>query len=63
MNGGEALSDRKKTPMGFERRRRLLALHFPLNSTSMPPLPTGVGRDDLLDAYAMLWTDSSREAA
>jgi hypothetical protein len=57
MNGGEALTNRKKTLSGFEERRRLLALHFPeLNSTKIPPLPTGVRCDDLLDAYAMLWT-------
>jgi predicted RNase H-like nuclease len=57
MNGGVAVSSRKKTHHGFEERRKLLETSFgELRSNNRLHLPSGVGRDDLIDAYAMLWT-------
>ena len=50
LNSGEPLPP-KKTGSGQELRRGLLAAHFDL-----PPTPRGAASDDLLDAYAVLWS-------
>ena len=51
LNDGEALPS-KKTPAGQGLRRRLLAEHFDMPATA----PRGAAIDDLLDAYAVLWS-------
>lgn len=69
MNGGQPLAP-KKTAAGRDLRTALLSKHFDL-----PATPRGAARDDLLDAYALLWvaervargehvvfTDGSRDA-
>ena len=48
---GEALPS-KKTASGQALRRRLLADHFDLPSR----VPPGAALDDMLDAYAVLWS-------
>jgi len=50
LNAGEPLPS-KKTALGQELRRQLLAAHFDL-----PPPPRGAAPDDVLDAYAVLWS-------
>ena len=59
MNGGPALAERKKSAAGVAARARLLARHF-REVESIARLP-GAGTDDVLDAYALLWT--ARRAA
>ena len=49
--GGAPLGFAKKTAAGEAERRRLLRPHF----GEIEPLP-GAARDDLLDAYALLWS-------
>ncbi len=57
LNGGESIPIQKKKRTGSESRLRLLEPHFPhLETVTRRPRPTGVALDDLLDAYAMLWT-------
>ena len=52
---GAPLPDRKRTPVGVERRRRLLAGA----GIVLPGEPgRGVAEDDLLDAAAAAWTAS-----
>jgi predicted RNase H-like nuclease len=51
LNDDEVLPS-KKTPAGQDLRRRLLADHFDLPATA----PRGAAIDDLLDAYAVLWS-------
>ena len=51
LNGDESLPS-KKTPAGQDLRRRLLADHFDVPATA----PPGAAIDDLLDAYAVLWS-------
>ena len=42
----------KKTPAGQDLRRRLLVQHFDVPATA----PRGSATDDMLDAYAVLWS-------
>jgi predicted RNase H-like nuclease len=51
MNGDKKLSS-KKTFEGREARRRLLADHFDVPTSA----PRGATIDDMLDAYAVLWS-------
>jgi predicted RNase H-like nuclease len=51
MNGDDSLPS-KKTLDGKVVRRRLLAEHFDLPTAA----PRGAGLDDMLDAYAVLWS-------
>ena len=51
LNDGQQLPS-KKTADGRAIRRRLLAEHFDVPARS----PSGAAVDDLLDAYAVLWT-------
>ena len=51
LNGGVPLPS-KKTADGRELRRNLLAAHFDIPSHA----PRGAAIDDLLDAYAVLWS-------
>jgi predicted RNase H-like nuclease len=51
LNHGEGLPS-KKTPAGQDLRRRLLADHFDVPAKP----PRGAAVDDLLDAYAVLWS-------
>lgn len=51
MNGDRVLSS-KHTADGLERRTALLETHF----GALPTTPRGATRDDVLDAYAVLWT-------
>ncbi len=58
MAGQRALRYGKKTPMGREERCRLLEPHFgPWPATALrEPIGPGIGADDILDAFAALWT-------
>ena len=57
LEGGTAVPTPKKTRSGQEQRRSLLQAHFPeLAEMERKSLPKGASMDDLLDAYAMLWT-------
>ena len=57
LNDGQALLTQKRRRGGSEDRLRLLRPYFPeLEALSSNQRPTGVSLDDLLDAYAMLWT-------
>jgi predicted RNase H-like nuclease len=51
LNEGAPLPS-KKTEAGRAMRRRLVALHF----GDVPPTPSGAAVDDVLDAFAALWT-------
>jgi len=51
LNAGHPLPT-KKTAAGQELRRRLLGEHFDLPATA----PRGAAMDDVLDAYAVLWS-------
>jgi predicted RNase H-like nuclease len=51
MNGDENLLS-KKVPDGRATRRRLLSEHFDIPTTA----PRGAAIDDMLDAYAVLWS-------
>jgi predicted RNase H-like nuclease len=58
MNGGTAISIPKREPAGKAERRKLLMEH---GFSNIPDRPNGclrreVAGDDILDAYAMLWT-------
>lgn len=58
MNGGEALADSKKTAAGRTERIDLLAPHFgdaPARLLADRP-KAAVAADDVLDAFAALWT-------
>lgn len=50
-NNGAALEP-KRSPLGLESRRALVRAHF----GELPPVPRGAREDDLLDAFAALWT-------
>ena len=51
LNGGEPLPSKKTAP-GQVIRRQLLAGHFELPAAA----PPGAATDDMLDAYAVLWS-------
>ncbi len=51
LNDGEPLAP-KRTPAGEAQRRVLLVARF----GPLPPRPRGARRDDLLDAFAVLWS-------
>jgi len=51
-NGGEALAAAKRTADGLAARRKLVEEHF----GAIPLAPRGAGEDDVLDAFAALWT-------
>jgi predicted RNase H-like nuclease len=51
------IDERKKTGAGRAARLAALRPSFPdLDDRLVARTPSGVGRDDVLDAYAMLWT-------
>lgn len=58
MNGGKPLEVRKKEAAGLRRRIRLLenAWRRKLSALLDGPRPSGIGRDDILDAMAACWT-------
>ncbi len=57
MRGGHPFHEGKKTPRGHTARLELLQAYFPgIEVHVAARRPPGVGRDDLLDAFAMLWT-------
>jgi predicted RNase H-like nuclease len=57
MAGGAAVQHRKKSEAGTAARVALLRAHFEeVQAVAEASRPVGVARDDLLDAYAMLWT-------
>jgi predicted RNase H-like nuclease len=57
LNSDVAIPTQKKKRSGSESRLRLLQPHFPeLEALIRRPRHTGVALDDLLDAYAMIWT-------
>ncbi len=58
MNGGKPLEESKKEAAGQRRRIRLLenAWKRKLSALLDGPRPTGIGRDDILDAMAACWT-------
>ena len=51
LNAGESLPS-KKTTHGQVLRRQLLAEHFDVPAAA----PRGAAPDDMLDAYAVLWS-------
>jgi predicted RNase H-like nuclease len=54
---GVPLDDRKSTPSGQARRLEALLPHFPaLDAVMAQRRSSGVARDDILDAFVMLWT-------
>lgn len=54
MNGGKAIPEKKKTRAGREARLALLRRSFPDVDGWVSKFPTY--KDDVIDAYAMLWT-------
>jgi predicted RNase H-like nuclease len=48
----EALPASKHKPEGLDARRTLVTAHF----GELPPVPRGASEDDLLDAFAALWS-------
>jgi predicted RNase H-like nuclease len=57
MRGGDPMDDSKKTTAGRSARLTALRKFFPqIDDIAAARRTTGVGRDDVLDAYAMLWT-------
>ena len=57
-NRGNPMMHGKKTPEGQYARQRLVESHFgeALNHVLANPFGKGYGMDDLLDAFAALWT-------
>ena len=53
-NGGHPIEESKHTAAGLEARRALVAARF--GEAALDALPRGVHLDDLLDAFAALWT-------
>jgi predicted RNase H-like nuclease len=53
MNGGGVLRDSKHTASGLAARTALIEREFGM---TIPARLPGARRDDILDAYAMLWT-------
>ena len=51
-NGGEALGASKHSKEGIAARRALVAAYF----GEIPDVPRGASMDDMLDAFAALWT-------
>lgn len=47
---------RKKIPAGVDERLKLLRTVFPDIDHQLQRRPSGVGKDDLLDASAAAWT-------
>jgi predicted RNase H-like nuclease len=56
MCGGTPIEDRKKSAAGRATRVAVLRPFFPDLDASSMRLPQDVARDDVLDAYAMVWT-------
>lgn len=57
MRNGRPLNDKKKSATGHAARLEVLNAFFPeIAIRAADRRPAGVARDDLLDAYAMLWT-------
>jgi predicted RNase H-like nuclease len=57
MQGGIPMPQRKKSAAGRAARLAALRPHFPeIDVVASARRPAGVAADDLLDAYAMLWT-------
>jgi predicted RNase H-like nuclease len=57
MRGGQPFDASKKTHRGHGERLEALRAYFPeVQACSTEHRPRGVGRDDILDAFAMLWT-------
>jgi predicted RNase H-like nuclease len=57
MSGGAPVMDRKRSAAGRAARLAALRPHFPeIDIAANGRRPAGVGADDVLDAYAMLWT-------
>jgi predicted RNase H-like nuclease len=57
MNGGVPLDVSKRTPAGIARRVALLEAFFPdVRGALVCFASSGVGKDDLLDAYAAAWS-------
>ena len=57
MCGGSPMMHRKRSAAGRAARIAALRPHFPeIDITANGRRPAGVGADDVLDAYAMLWT-------
>lgn len=57
MSGGAPMMDRKRSAEGRAARLSALRPHFPdIDTAANGRRPSGVGADDVLDAYAMLWT-------
>jgi predicted RNase H-like nuclease len=54
--GGRSMAHRKKTKSGFEERLELLQAFFPSIEDHLKSRPSGVGKDDLLDAAVAAWT-------
>ena len=54
MNGGQAISSKKASATGRDARIKLLSAYFPEVCTVVQRHP-GL-REDVIDAYAMLWT-------
>jgi len=51
-NGGASIAESKHTSAGIEKRRALVVSQF----GELPAVPRGAREDDLLDAFAALWT-------
>ena len=57
MRGGRPFDDKKKSDSGHTARLETLRSFFPeVEVRAADRRPPGVARDDLVDAYAMLWT-------
>lgn len=57
MQGSVPMPERKKSTAGRTARLAALEAHFPdIHQRAGARRPAGVGADDVLDAYAMLWT-------
>ncbi len=56
MAGGRPMTHRKKIPAGVDERLAFLRTVFPDIESHLLCRPSGVGKDDLLDAAAAAWT-------
>jgi predicted RNase H-like nuclease len=56
LNGERPMAHNKKTEAGFNERLNLLRTEFPDIQQHLLNRPSGVGKDDLLDAAAAAWT-------
>jgi predicted RNase H-like nuclease len=56
MRGGAPFTERKRTPAGHAARLAQLRRHFADIETHAALRLRGVDRDDILDAFALLWT-------